>query len=478
MKHLAGITFLGCSFIWLIIIITGSSCANIIPPGGGPKDTIAPRLVSSLPKDSSNYVSTKQIVLTFDEYVEMKDAQANLIISPYPKNFPIVDYKLKNVTVKLRDSLEYNTTYSFDFGNSVKDVNEGNIAKNFKYVFSTGKTVDYNKFSGSVILAETGKFDSTLIVILHKNLNDTAIMKNRPRYYTRVDSKGHFSFSNLPEGKFAVYVLPNDYSKKYDDSTKVFGFLDTAITISDSTPPVVIYAYAEVKAMPKSPSVNVNNANPGKNAPQGKNAPKEDKRLRISTNLENGQQDVLKPSLQLIFSRKLRKVDSTKIILTDTNYHPLADYHISLDSTKTRIAIQYNWLTDENFRLLLAKDAVTDTTGTMLTKGDTLKFSTKKETDYGSIKLRFANPDFSKNLVLQLIQTDKIVESIPITSKEINRKLYEPGEYELRVLYDRNKNGIWDTGNFKKKIQPEVVHFINKKLLVKANWDNEMDVPL
>jgi hypothetical protein len=472
MKHQAGIIFLLGGLICLIIIITGSSCANIIPPGGGPKDSIPPRLVSALPRDSSNNVRTKQIILTFDEYVEMKDAQTNLVVSPVPKNFPIVDYKLKNVTIKLRDSLESNTTYSFDFGNSIKDVNEGNIAKNFKYVFSTGKVVDYNKFSGSVILAETGKYDSTLIVILHRNLNDTAIIKIRPRYYTRVDSKGNFAFSNLPEGKFAVYVLPNDYSKKYDDSTKIFGFSDTVITISKSTPPVVIYAYEEMKSKPKSPPANVNTTN------SGKNAPKEDKRLRITTNLENGQQDVLNPSLQLIFTRKLRLVDNTKIILTDTNYHPLEDYHISLDSTKTRLAIQYKWPTETNFRLLLTKDAVTDTTGTMLTKGDTLKFATKKETDYGSIKLRFGNPDFSKNLVLQLVQNDKIAESIPVTQKEVFRKLYQPGEYELRILYDRNKNGIWDTGNFKKKIQPEVVHFINKKLLVKANWDNEMDVPL
>lgn len=473
MKHLAGITFLMGGLIWLIIITTGSSCANIIPPGGGPKDTIPPHLVSALPKDSSINVKTKLVVLTFDEYVEMKDAQTNLIISPVPKNFPIVDYKLKNVTLKLRDSLESNTTYSFDFGNSVKDVNEGNIAKNFKYVFSTGKTVDYNKFSGSVILAETGKFDSTLIVILHRNLNDTAIKKLRPRYYSRVDSKGNFIFSNLPEGKFAVYVLPNDYSKKYDDSTKLFGFSDTVISINKSTQPVVLYAYQEEKSKPKSASsVNVNTVN------AGKNAPKEDKRLRITTNLENGMKDVLIPTLQLIFTRKLRLVDSTKIILTDTNYLPLENYHISLDSTKTRVSIQYYWPLETNFRLLLAKDAVTDTTGTMLTKGDTLKFATKKGTDYGAIKFRFAHPDFSQNLVLQLVQNDKIVESIPVTEKEINRTLYQPGEYDLRILYDRNKNGIWDSGNFKKKIQPEIVHFISKKLLIKANWDNVFDVPL
>ncbi|MFX6759384.1 Ig-like domain-containing protein, partial [Acinetobacter baumannii] len=90
-----------------------------------------------------------------NEYVEVKDAQQQLIVSPNPKQSPIVDYKLKNVTIKLRDSLEPNTTYSLNFGNAVKDVNEGNVAKNFTYVFSTGNTIDNNSFSGKVILAET-----------------------------------------------------------------------------------------------------------------------------------------------------------------------------------------------------------------------------------------------------------------------------------------------------------------------------------
>jgi hypothetical protein len=469
---------IGCLFT---VIQTLSSCANIIPPGGGPKDTIPPVLVSALPRDTSTNidVKTKQFILTFDEYVEVKDAQTNLIVSPVPKNLPVVDYKLKNVIIKLKDSLEHNMTYSFDFGNSVRDVNEGNVAKNFSYVFSTGKTIDHNGFSGKVILAETGKTDSTLIVVLHKNLHDSSIVKNRGRYYARVDGKGNFAFSNLPEGKFAVYVLPNDYTKKYDDSTKLFAFSDSLITTGRSTRPVTLYAYEEVKRKTvEKPSPANNNATPAAPAKKSNKESKEDKRLRITTNLENGKQDVLNPFLQLTFTRKLQSLDTTKLLLTDSNYHQLKDYQIDLDSTRTKVQIRYHWPLDTHFRLLLAKDVVVDTTGTMLSKGDTLKFATKGEEDYGSIELRFTNLDLSKNPVLQLVQNDKIMESIPVTQRVLTRKLYKPGEYELRVLFDRNKNGIWDTGNFKKKLQPEIVEFINKKLTVKANWDNEADVPL
>jgi len=162
--------------------------------------------------------------LVFDEYVELQGVNENLVMQPYPKNTPLVDYKLRNVTVKLKDSLEKNTTYAINFGNAIKDVNEGNMAKELTFVFSTGNKIDSNQYQGTVLMAETGKSDSTLIVVLHQILADSSILKNRPRYLTKLDGKGNFKFKYLPSGQFNAFVLPNDYSKKYDDSTKVFGF--------------------------------------------------------------------------------------------------------------------------------------------------------------------------------------------------------------------------------------------------------------
>jgi len=460
------------SALLLIVYLTHiqTGCANIIPPGGGPRDTIPPKLVSALPKDSAKNVTLNKITLTFDEFVEVKDAQTNLIVSPVPKNMPLVDYKLRNVTIKLKDSLEPNTTYTFDFGNSLKDVNEGNVAKNFSYVFSTGKTVDQNTFSGKVFLAETGKVDTTLIVLLHRNLNDTAIYKNRPRYYTRLDGKGNFMFRNLPEGTFSAFVLPNEYNKKYDDSTKLFAFADSLIIINKNTKPVTFYAYEEVKRKVEAKAAPAEKANPN-SKPK-----KEDNRLRFGLSLEGGLQDLLTPSIDLLFTRKLKIFDSSKIILTDTNYRVLKNYTVKLDTAKTKVSINYNWKADTQFRLIILKDAVADTGAVMLSKTDTLRFGTKKESDYGSLRIRFTNADLSKNPVLQFIQADKIVESIKITQKELFLKLYKPGDYDLRVLFDANKNGIWDAGNYKKRKQPEIVQLINKKLSVKPDWDNEIEV--
>ncbi len=467
-KRLTGFLLIYILFIIPAQLFTG--CANMIAPSGGARDTIPPKLFNSIPHDSAKNVKTNKIILTFDEYIEVKDIQQNIIVSPNPKSLPQIDYKLNTVTIKLKDSLEPNTTYSFNFGNSLKDINEGNIAKNFTYVFSTGNIIDENTFSGKVFLAETGKVDSTLIVVLHKNLNDTAIIKNRPRYFTKVDGKGNFIFKNLPQGVFAAYVVPNDFSKKYDDSTKLFAFADSNISISNKTFPVTFYAFEEAKVKAKSSTTQ--SSNPQKNL-------KADNRLRITTNLDMGKQDLLNDSLQLTFSKKLKSFDASKIILTDTNYKAVNNYNILIDTAKRKISIINKWKEQKEFRLIVAKDAVTDTGNISLTKADTIKFVTKSEIEYGGVHLRFNNLDTTKNPVLLIIQNDKIVESIPIKNKTIDKNLYYPGEYDLRILFDKNKNGIWDPGNFKKKLQPEIVQQLTKKLIVRANFnDTETEITL
>ena len=148
------------------LAVANSGCGKIGMPTGGPKDSIAPRLVNASPKLKSTNVRGNKITLTFNEYVELREAQTNVLISPYPKKSPSVDYKLRTVTVKLKDTLLPNTTYSINFGNAIVDINEGNPYKNFTYVFSTGNTIDSLMLTGKVLIAETGKADSTLILAL------------------------------------------------------------------------------------------------------------------------------------------------------------------------------------------------------------------------------------------------------------------------------------------------------------------------
>lgn len=460
-----------CIFVFIVSGMAAfSSCANIIPPGGGPRDSLPPRLIMAVPKDSAVNVSSKNITLTFDEYVTLQNAQENLIISPTVEHTPLVDYKLRNVTVKLKDSLEANTTYSFNFGEAIRDVNESNIARDLIYVFSTGNRIDVNNYSGRVIVAETGKIDSTLLVVLHKNLADTAIVKERPRYYTRLNGKGEFIFRNLPEGKFAVYVIEGqgNYSRRYNDSTRLFAFRNNPVTINGNTIPDTLYAFQEFKPKEKTTTSSQQRPSP---------VSKEDKRLKYSSDLENGQQDILSP-LSLTFSRKLTSFDSSGFILYDTGFQKLSGYEFSLDTSKTKVTLKYKWKENTALRVWIAKTAVADSAGITLAKADTVRFVTKRESDYGSIRIRFSNLDLSKNPVLQIVSGEKIVESVQLTQAEFIRKLFKPGSYDLRILYDTNKNGIWDTGHFGTKQQPEIVQRIPRQLSIRGNWDNEVNVAL
>ena len=450
-----------------LLVLTG--CAGIVPPNGGPKDTLPPRLVMALPVDSATNVKSPKIVLTFDEFVDVKDISQNVLISPIPVKSPVIDHILKKVNIKLRDSLEDNTTYSIDFGNSVRDINEGNILKNFTYVFSTGPKLANGQFAGKVLLAENGKKDSTLLVILHRNLNDTAIYKSDPRYMAKVNGKGEFAFKFIEPGKYNAFVLPNEYLKRYDDSTKVFAFLDSSITITKATQPAVFYAYQEFKKKDKPTSTT--NSNKG-------TTKKEDKRLKYTTSRASGHTQDLLSNLLLTFSKPLQLLDSTKIILCDTFYNPLSDVRIGMDTSNTIAYIGYNWKEATDFRLIITKDAAKDTSGNMLAKGDTLKFTTSKESEYGSIKLKFFNLDFSRHPVLQMVSSDKIQESVPLNGVIFKRKFYWPGDYIVRILYDTNQNGVWDAGNYKKRLQPEVVIDKNWKVNIKADWDNETDIKL
>ena len=79
--------------------------------------------------------------------------------------------------------------------------------------------------------------------------------------------------------------------------------------------------------------------------------------------------------------------------------------------------------------------------------------------------------------MLLFIQGDNIIKSIPLSSAEVNQSIFIPGDYELRILYDRNKNGKWDPGEFfGKHRQPEIVKPVSRRINVKANWENEFDI--
>ena len=441
-------------FIPKILILT-SGCAQIIAPTGGLKDSLPPRLVSTNPKQPAINFTGNKINLYFDEYVQIQELQQNLLVSPTPKNNPYIDFKLRSITIRLRDTLETNTTYTVDLGNSIRDINENNILKDFRYVFSTGATIDSLSFSGKVQVAETGMVDSTLIVLLYKNLNDSAVIKLKPKYIARLDGEGNFSFENLSPGEYKVYALKDgNSSRTYDSKTELFAFNNNSIIVNSTTPPVLLYAYAEEKDKPKATAT--------------------EKKLRYTTNITTQKQDVL-TDLTIEFNRPLKNIDKQKILLTDTLNNPVKDLVITTDSTNKKLILKTKWIQDASYKLVISKDFGTDTTGLVLAKSDTIRFKAKGETDYAIVKLSFLNFDKTKNPVLQFAQNNEVVYSYPLTSEIWSASLFNPGEYELRILYDENMNGIWDAGNFDKKKQPEKVYSILQKFSLRENFEKDVD---
>ena len=450
---------------WLMM----GACANVIPPAGGPRDSLPPVLVIASPKDSALNIQPKNITLTFNEFVTVSDIFKYLIVNPEMINQPQVDYKLRNVTIKIKDSLRSNTTYSFQFGEAIRDVNESNIARNFTYTFSTGAHLDTLSYRGKVIQAENGKIDSTLWVILHKNLSDTAVFKLKPPYSTKLNGKGEFNFNFLPNDSFQVFVVNSAFNKKYDDSTQLFAFLPGKI-IPGKGKPDTLYAYRALEPKPTSSS----GAQPAVKAVINK----DDKRLRYSTSLDNGKQDLLKP-FQIKLQRSIQQIDTSAIVLCDTFFRPISGSSFLIDSSQKTITLQYPFKEKQTFLLLLKKDAISDSLGGTLVRADTIKIGMKKQEDYGSIRIKFINLNLSKRPVLQIFEGDKFIDAFPITTPEWKKNLFYPGNYELRLLYDTNGNGKWDTGQYpgNKKL-PEIVWLIPKELSVRAGWDNEMDIQL
>jgi hypothetical protein len=478
MYYKAFITASVLLFLVTISLLVGPGCANIVPPQGGPRDSLPPVLMKATPGDSTRNFNGNKITFTFDEFVDLQAVQQNLMVSPSPRINPTVDFRLNTVTVKLRDSLESNTTYSLNFGEAIKDYTEGNALKNFTYTFSTGPYIDSLELTGRVILAETGKTDTTLMVLLHTSSDDSAVIKERPRYVTKLDSRGNFIFRNLPPKEFYLYALQDEGgTRRYLSKKQLFAFADKPVTPALKTEPVTLYAYA-VKDENKPASSTTTNDPANRTGGRNRNTGA-DNRLKYQTFLTNNQQDLL-GRFSMSFEQPLRVFDSTRIRLyTDSAYNVAGAYSFQQDSTRKKLELVHQWKENTLYHIILDKDFAEDTLGRKLLKTDTLHFTTKKLADYGALQLKFRNLDLKKNPVLLFVSNDAVIRMVPLAGDSYSETSFVPGEYELRILYDDNKNGRWDPGEFfGKHKQPELVKPVERRITVKPAWQNEFEIAL
>ena len=203
-------TALGTALATALMMLLGG-CAKQGFPSGGPKDVTPPQALGCTPKNETRNFDRQQFYIEFDEYVVLKDADNNVLVSPPLKHKPEIRTKGKGVQVRLSDTLQANTTYLFQFKEAIADYTEGNPLTSFEYVFSTGEAMDTMMLAGQVLGARDGKpWKETLAVMAYREercTDDTAGTHLQPDFVTRSDKEGRFAFHYIPAGRYRLVAV-------------------------------------------------------------------------------------------------------------------------------------------------------------------------------------------------------------------------------------------------------------------------------
>lgn len=230
-------TVLSHILVWALIVssLFVVSCANIGSPEGGPRDYTPPRLLKTSPGINALNFTGNRVELTFDEIVQVREQQKNVVVSPAQKEQAAIKSLGKKIIVEFREDLLPNTTYVVDFSDAIEDNNEGNRLNNFAFSFSTGDVVDTLQISGIVLRAKDLEPMQHVLVGVHTNLDDTAFTHQPFERIARTNDKGEFTLRGLKPGSYHIFAL-NDMDGDYKMSrSEDYAFLDEVIvpTVSD-----------------------------------------------------------------------------------------------------------------------------------------------------------------------------------------------------------------------------------------------------
>lgn len=196
----------------LIALSLLAACASIGRPEGGPRDETPPVMMSCNPAPGATNVKNNKIVLTFDENVQLEDPSNKIVISPAQTQAPGISSGGKRVTIELRDTLIPDATYTIDFADAVKDLNEGNILDGLAIDFATGDVVDSLRISGIVLEARTLEPAQGMLVGVYSNLADSAITTLKFERIAKTNQLGQFTVRNLKPGSYRLYAV-NDMNR-------------------------------------------------------------------------------------------------------------------------------------------------------------------------------------------------------------------------------------------------------------------------
>lgn len=529
-KKIAHQSRLGLLFF---IILLFFQCARRGSPTGGPKDITPPVLLKVQPENLTKNFKDKSIKFYFDEYVKLKDIQNQLIISPPLANQPIIQPQgvaSKTIEFTLQDTLKPNTTYTLNFGQSVIDNNEGNVYNNLTYVFSTGSTIDSLSIKGIVTDALNRNPDDFISVMLYEidsTYNDSTLYKRPPNYLTNtLDSLPIFNLNYLKRGKYFLFALKDGGKKNvFNQGIDKIAFLKDTITLPTDS----IFALSLFKEIPdfdwSIPSqVSKNQIVFGyRGLSDGtelevltqlpdsihykirKDKEKDSLNFWIQNNdldsivflaKNNLEQSVdtfiVKTRKQNLDSLTIRTSHTRNLSFLDSFYYQSNTPIVGFDSTKIsvvtkdslpvvfdthwvepddRVFVYFDKKEEQEYHLTLLPKAIENLFGM---HNDTLitKLKTGKVTDYGTLELTLTGAVHYPMLAQLINKKGEVYREM--VSKKPGNLLFdyiEPGTYEIRVVFDENENGKWDTGRYLEKRQPEKVVYYPDKVEVRANWE-------
>lgn len=225
-------------FSIVAIAVMMAACASIGRPEGGPRDELPPVFVSSSPAPGSLNVKGNKIEIIFDENIKVEDVSNKVVISPAQKSMPSITVNGKKVIVELRDTMRPNTTYTIDFSDAIRDLNEGNPLDGFAIDFSTGEVIDSLRISGMLFEARNLEPAQGMLVGVYSNLADSAITTLPLERISKTNQLGQFTIRGLKPGKYRVFALTDKNRDYHWDRSEDVAFYD--IEVSPSTEPIEV----------------------------------------------------------------------------------------------------------------------------------------------------------------------------------------------------------------------------------------------
>lgn len=532
--------FLGQISVLFLVVLLIFGCASIQKPMGGPRDRTPPKLLLATPLNQTRNFKATSIKLDFDEYFKLSSTYTEIVVSPSMDKLPEFKTKGKSLIINFKDTLQKNTTYVINFGKAIVDVNEGNVLKNFTYVFSTGPHIDSLSVSGTVMNTQTQEKEKDATVMLFPLKQDSAMYgKKKPSIFATTDSAGNFTLGNLHDGDYRIYALKEQSPNKiYDNENELIAFLKSPIHLTKDTSNIKLSLFKQTDKFRADAKFNTDGSlfftfNMPLNNPEARiNFPPDLDKQKIvdfsrtkdtaSIYLRNMNFDSISVSfidngkvLDTISRKKALKETYTRVInpafnlTTDNKLKPGSDLNITMNTPIESIDVsrvtfledsmgrtnftmtadpanpkkfnfKYRWKDGAAYQLVFNEGTFTNIYGDR-NKRVVRNFRIDKPENYGNILFDVTVPDTSKTYVVELLNEAKRTVHSDIIKKNttLTYKNYPTVKYRVRIIYDTNGNGRWDSGNVKQKLYPENIILLPDTYTIRPNWDNRwpVDIP-